>query len=297
MTARRKTLLTVSILLVIVAVAVAVGVWRVLGSAPEEVSLAGAVEVAQQAQAGEPTPDAETATTEVAPSEASSGDDASGDTPATGSDPAAPASDDAQNNDRGSSLETPTVAADGVDGSWEVDAETGTFTLEDATGSFVGFRVNEELARIGEFTAVGRTGAVSGTMEIAGERVTATEIAVDLTTLKTDDSHRDGAVQRALRTSQHPTATFTLTEELPIEGAAADGVAIATSASGDLTVNGMTQPVVVDISAQLVGELIAVVGSIEITFADFDVTIPRVPIVLSAEDHGIMEFQLLFRRR
>ena len=297
MTARRKTVLTVSILLVIVAVAVAVGVWRVLGSAPEEVSLAEAVDVAQQAQADEPTPDAGTATTEGSPSDASSGDDASGDTPATGSDPAAPASDDAQSSDNGSSLGTPTVAVDGVDGSWEVDAETGTFTLDDATGSFVGFRVNEELARIGKFTAVGRTGAVSGTMEIAGERVTATEIAVDLTTLKTDDSHRDGAVQRALRTSQHPTATFTLTEELPIEGAAADGVAIATSASGDLTVNGITQPVVVDISAQLVGELIAVVGSIEITFADFDVTIPRVPIVLSAEDHGIMEFQLLFRRR
>ncbi len=297
MTARRKTVLTVSILLMIVAVAVAVGVWRVLGSAPEEVSLAGAVEVAQQAQADEPTPDAETATTEVAPSEASSADDASGDTPATGADPAAPASDDAQSSDSGSSLGTPTVAADGVNGSWEVDAETGTFTLDDATGSFVGFRVNEELARIGEFTAVGRTGAVSGTMEIVGEHVTATEIAVDLTTLKTDDSHRDGAVQRALRTSQHPTATFTLTEELQIEGAAAGDVAIATSASGDLTVNGMTKPVVVDISAQLVGELIAVVGSIEITFADFDVTIPRVPIVLSAEDHGIMEFQLLFRRR
>lgn len=52
----------------------------------------------------------------------------------------------------------------------------------------------------------------------------------------------------------------------------------------------------IDIEAQLVGSVIAVVGSVEITFADFDVTVPQVPIVLSAEDHGIMEFQLLFRR-
>ena len=273
MTARRKTFLTVAILLLIVAAAVAVGVWRVLGSAPEEVSLDEAVEVAQQAQADEPAPDAETA----------------------------PASDEAQSSDSESSpdapaTDAPAVTVAGVDGSWEVDAETGTFTLEDATGSFVGFRVNEELARIGDFTAVGRTGAVSGTMVIVGERVTATEIVVDLTTLKTDDSHRDQAVQRALRTPQNPTATFTLTDELDIEGAAAGGVAVATSAPGNLTVNGITQPVVIDIEAQLVGDLIAVVGSVEIVFADFDVSIPQVPIVLSAEDHGILEFQILFRR-
>ncbi len=277
MTARRKTFLTVAILLLIVAAAVAVGVWRVLGSAPEEVSLDEAVEVAQQAQADEPAADAETASA------------------------SAPASDEAQSSDSESSpdapaTDAPAVAVAGVDGSWEVDAETGTFTLEDATGSFVGFRVNEELARIGEFTAVGRTGAVSGTMEIVGQRVTATEIVVDLTTLKTDDSRRDQAVQRALRTPQNPTATFALTDELDIEGAAAGGVAVATSAPGDLTVNGITLPVVIDIEAQLVGDLIVVVGSVEIVFADFDVSIPQVPIVLSAEDHGTMEFRLLFRR-
>ena len=277
MTARRKTFLTVAILLLIVAAAVAVGVWRVLGSAPEEVSLDEAVEVAQQAQADEPAPDAVTASASV------------------------PASDEAQSSDSESSpdavaADAPAVTVAGVDGSWEVDAETGTFTLEDATGSFVGFRVNEELARIGEFTAVGRTGAVSGTMEIVDERVTATEIVVDLTTLKTDDSRRDQAVQRALRTPQNPTATFALTDELDIEGAAAGGVAVATSAPGDLTVNGITLPVVIDIEAQLVGDLIAVVGSVEIVFADFGVSIPQVPIVLSAEDHGILEFQILFRR-
>ena len=93
-----------------------------------------------------------------------------------------------------------------------------------------------------------------------------------------------------------PTATFSLTEELSIDGAAEAGTAVTLSAAGDLTVNGITQPVVVDIEAQLVGSVIAVVGSVEIIFADFDVTVPQVPIVLSAEDHGIMEFQLLFRR-
>ncbi|MYJ48585.1 MAG: YceI family protein, partial [Acidimicrobiales bacterium] len=189
MSPRRRTVVTVLVLLAIVAAAAIVGVWRVLGDAPEEVSLAEAVEVAEQAQED---------------------------------------------------------AAAELDGTWAVDAESGEFTLDDATGSFAGFRVDEELARIGAFTAVGRTGDVSGTLVIAEESVTSVEIEVDLTTLRTDDSRRDGAVQRALGTSQHPTATFSLTEELHIDGAVELGGSISLMASGDLTVNGITQPVTID---------------------------------------------------
>ncbi|WP_420611197.1 YceI family protein [Candidatus Poriferisodalis sp.] len=302
MSPRRRTVVTVVVLIVIVAAAAAVGVWRVLGDAPEEVSLAGAVEVAEQAQA---EAEAEPATPDTG-SDARQGDDAaqdaedSSETGDAGDGDTGDGAADATGGDSGTDDDT---ASDGVamataelDGTWAVDAETGEFTLEDATGSFAGFRVDEELARIGAFTAVGRTGDVSGTLVIAEESVTSVEIEVDLTTLRTDDSRRDGAVQRALGTSQHPTATFSLSEELHIEGAVELGESISLMASGDLTVNGITQPVTIDIEAQLVGSLIAVVGSVEITFADFDVAVPQVPIVLSAEDHGIMEFQLLFRR-
>lgn len=294
MSPRRRKLLTVGVLLVIIAAVAALGVWRVLGDAPEEVSLAEAVEVAEQAQE-EPAP-ATTATT--------GGDDADG----AGSDSVAQAAEDpepeadvaAAGDDNGAdaveSSDEAVAATAALEGTWAVDTETGEFTLDEATGSFAGFRVDEELANIGAFTAVGRTGDVSGTLEIADEHVTAVEITVDLTTLQTDDRRRDGAVQRALGTSQHPTAMFSLTEELRIEGAVESGAPVSLAATGDLTVNGITHPVVIDIEAQLVGSLIAVVGSVEITFADFDVTVPQVPIVLSAEDHGIMEFLLLFRR-
>ena len=300
MSPRRRTVVTVVVLLVIVAAAAAVGVWRVLGDAPEEVSLAGAVEVAEQAQEN-PDPPA-SPTTAAASGDVAGNDDAAPD--AAGGDGGGVDDGDsagvsgASDGDTDES-EAPAAAMTStaeLDGTWAVDAETGEFTLEDATGSFAGFRVDEELARIGAFTAVGRTGDVSGTLEITEESVTSVEIEVKLTTLRTDDSRRDGAIQRALRTSQHPTAAFSLTEELSIKGAAEAGTAVTLSAAGNLTVNGITQPVVIDIEAQLVGSVIAVVGSVEITFADFDVTIPQVPIVLSAEDHGIMEFQLLFRR-
>ena len=301
MSPRRRTVLTVGVLLVIVAAAAALGVWRVLGNAPEEVSLAEAVEDAELAQ-DEPataTPSAGTAPADGgsdAPADSDTASDTgSSDGAGTGeSDSAAGAGTGDTDADVAPEIAVTSTAE--LDGTWAVDAETGEFTLEDATSSFAGFRVDEELASVGAFTAVGRTGDVSGTLEIADEHVTSAEIAVDLTTLQTDDRRRDGAVQRALGTSQHPTATFVLTGGLPIEGAIESGEPVSIGAPGDLTVNGITQPVVVDIEAQLVGSVIAVVGSVEITFADFDVTVPQVPIVLSAEDHGIMEFQLLFRR-
>ena len=296
--------MTVVVLLVIVAAAAAIGVWRVLGDAPDEVSLAEAEELAEQLQedaGSEPAapdtgsdaaedesgaPDSDDGGDAGVADDAGAGDgDAAAESAAGGSDPDEAAAPDA------------TVASTAeLDGTWTVDAETGKFTLEDATGSFAGFRVDEELARIGAFTAVGRTGDVSGTLEIADEHVTSVEIEVDLTTLRTDDSRRDGAVQRALGTSQHPAATFSLTTELDIGGAVESGEPVSLAAPGDLTVKGITQPVTINIEARLVGSVIAVVGSVEITFADFDVTVPQVPIVLSAEDHGIMEFLLLFRR-
>jgi len=300
MSPRRRTVVTVVVLLAIVAAAAIIGVWRVLGDAPEEVSLAEAVEVAEQAQENPDPPASPTtaaASREVAGNDDAAPDAADGDAAGVDDGDSAGVSGASDgDSDAAAAADAAMTSTAELDGTWAVDAETGEFTLDDATGSFAGFRVDEELARIGAFTAVGRTGDVSGTLVIAEESVTSVEIEVDLTTLRTDDSRRDGAVQRALGTSQHPTATFSLTEELHIDGAVELGESISLMASGDLTVNGITPPVTIDIEAQLGGSVIAVVGSVEITFADFDVTVPQVPIVLSAEDHGIMEFQLLFRR-
>ena len=301
MSPRRRTMLTVGVLLVIVAAAAALGLWRVLGNAPGEVSLAEAVEDAELAQeeSAPAAPSAATTPSDDGSDPAASGDaasDAEGSVGAGTDESDSAAGAGTGDTDEDVAPETAVTSTAELAGTWAVDAETGEFTLEDATGSFAGFRVDEELASVGAFTAVGRTGDVSGTLEIADEHVTSADIAVDLTTLQTDDRRRDSAVQRALGTSQHPTATFVLTEELPIEGAIESGEPVSIAVPGDLTVNGITQPVVVDIEAQLVGSVIAVVGSVEITFADFDVTVPQVPVVLSAEDHGIMEFQLLFKR-
>ncbi len=67
-------------------------------------------------------------------------------------------------------------------------------------------------------------------------------------------------------------------------------------AAGDLTVKGITNRVAIELEAQLVDDVIVVVGQIPVVFADFDVVVPSAPIVLSAEDNGIIELQLFFTR-
>jgi hypothetical protein len=47
------------------------------------------------------------------------------------------------------------------------------------------------------------------------------------------------------------------------------------------------------IEAQLVESTVVVVGSVDIVFADFDVAVPSAPAVVSAEDNGVLEVQLL----
>ena len=55
-----------------------------------------------------------------------------------------------------------------VSGDWSVDTTTGIFSFEEATATFAGFRVEEELAQIGAATAVGRSPEVSGSVTIDG---------------------------------------------------------------------------------------------------------------------------------
>ncbi|MEM8922693.1 MAG: YceI family protein [Actinomycetota bacterium] len=187
-------------------------------------------------------------------------------------------------------------AADGVAGVWTVDTETGEFDYESATGSFVGFRIEEELRAVGSTTAVGRTGTIDGALTIEGDTVVEAGFEVDLTTITTETSNRDDNVQDALETAQFPTASFALTAPIELGTGAADGEAVTATAEGDLTIHGVTRPVEFALDAQLVDETIVVVGSTLISFADFDVEVPNGGPVISVDDVGVVELQLLFTR-
>jgi polyisoprenoid-binding protein YceI len=182
-----------------------------------------------------------------------------------------------------------------VDGTWNVDTSLGSFT--DFTDSFVGYRVQEQLANIGGNTAVGRTPDVSGSLTIAGTKVTAVTIEANLTTLKSDDNRRDGQLSRqGIETGTFPTATFTLTSPIDLGSVPADGAEIDVSASGQLTLHGQTKDVQIPLKAKLSGSTIVVNGSLDIAFADYGISKPNSFAVLSIADTGTLELHLLFTK-
>jgi polyisoprenoid-binding protein YceI len=184
----------------------------------------------------------------------------------------------------------------GLDGTWSVDASIGSFS--DFSSSWVGYRVDETLAGNRANTAVGRTPGVSGTLSLSGTKITSVEITADLTALRSDDQRRDGQLQRqGIQTAQFPEAAFKLTSPIDLGAVPSDGQAITATATGELTLHGVTRAVQVPIQARLSGDVVTVVGSLEIQFADYSIDRPTSFAVLSVEDHGTIELQLHFRHQ
>jgi len=187
------------------------------------------------------------------------------------------------------------AAPDTFDGVWAIDTETGS--LDDASASFAGYRIQEELGDIGTNLAVGRTRNVQGSMTIAGTSATALDVTVDMASLRSDDERRDSQLaSRGLETARFPTATFTLVEPILVPSVPSQGESVSATAVGDLTLHGVTQRVEVPVSAQWTGAHIEVAASLELTLADFDIEPPTGFLVLSIADTGTLELHLLFRR-
>lgn len=182
----------------------------------------------------------------------------------------------------------PAAQAAGVDGTW---------TLSGQGESFVGYRVEEELATIGYKEAVGRSPTIEATITIAGGQLTGVTVTADLRDLKSDDSRRDGALRnQALESNAFPMATFELTEPIAVPDGLAAGEPISVEANGTLTLHGVTREVTIPIEAELANGVLVVVGSLPIVFADYDIAQPRSPILVSIEDNGVMELQLFLVR-
>lgn len=169
----------------------------------------------------------------------------------------------------------------------DADAAAGTWTVSD--GSFAGYRLDEVLQ--GEdVTVTGRTEDVTGSVTVADGAITAADVEVQMATVATDEGNRDAYFRdNALEVEQFPTATFVLTDPATIEEGAT-----SVALTGELTVHGVTQPATVDAEVAgdaTTGDPVQVVGSVPITFADFDVEAPDLGFV-TVEDEGSIEFSL-----
>ncbi len=191
----------------------------------------------------------------------------------------------------------PAPSADPVEGVWTTDPTDPTASSTSGPASFVGYRVREELANIGATEAVGRTADVSGSLTIEGTTISKVEITADLTTLQSSSDNRDRQLGRqALETATFPTATFVLTTPIELGSEPVQGQVIETTATGDLTLHGVTKSVQVPLQARLEGNSIVVAGSLRIAFADFGIAKPQAMLVLSVEDAAVMELLIHFTR-
>jgi len=171
------------------------------------------------------------------------------------------------------------VNADDLTGTWNIGAD-----------SFAGYRVDEVLQG-NDVTVTGRTSDVTGELTVDALSLTAATITVDVASIATDESARDAYFRdTAMEVGDFPTATFTLTGPVTLEAPVA-GVAQTLSATGDLTMHGVTQPVTVSLQAALTETGGQVVGSIPVTFSDYGVDAPDLGFV-SVEDAGSVEFSL-----
>ena len=150
--------------------------------------------------------------------------------------------------------------------------------------------MREEFASIGVADAVGRTGEVTGTAEVDGDRITEAELETDMTTLVSDESRRDDALrERGIETARFPQSQFSLTEPVGLTRR-------NQTVRGELTLHGETQSIAVKVSAQrLGGDTIELAGSAPIAFADFGIEPPSVAGVVTVEDEGTLEFKLRLR--
>ena len=170
---------------------------------------------------------------------------------------------------------------------------TGTWLA--TSDSTVGYRVKEVLGGV-DTEGVGRTNQVNGSLTIQDTTLLSTVFEIDVASITSDSSKRDAQFAvRIMDVATYPTANFRLLTPIDLGTIPADGQKITATAFGELTLHGVTNQVSFDITATIDNGIIGVLGSIEITFADYGIANPSNGFVTTG-DTGLLEFVLAFQK-
>ena len=187
--------------------------------------------------------------------------------------------------DDSSSATTQAAAPTSLGGTWKVVAGSGN----EATSA--GYRVQEKFAAgVAKVTAAGRTPDVTGTVTVVGKNVTAAKLNVNMTTLTSNKSQRDNQIRnRGIETNKFPTATFTLTSPVRLP-TFSEGKVFKTSATGNLTLHGVTKKVTIPLNAKESGSTFFVQGSLPIVMSDYSIQPPSIGGFVTVDGNGSLEF-------
>ncbi|MET8162594.1 YceI family protein [Sphaerisporangium sp. NPDC005289] len=171
-----------------------------------------------------------------------------------------------------------------LDGTWQVSPE-----------SVAGFRVEQTVLGLTS-DVVGRTEGVTGSVVIAHGRVTEADLRIDLRALTSDDKKPAPQFGVSLETGRFPDATVGLARPVSLNDRLAFGAATTVSATGRLTLHGVTREVTTRLSARRDATDLRIAGSIPVAFADWGIARPvGVPFFGDLADHGVAEFLLVLR--
>ncbi len=163
------------------------------------------------------------------------------------------------------------------------------------------YRVREQLANLTlPNDAVGETNQVSGAVVVLPDGsidTTASQFIVDMASITSDSSRRDNYVRgNVLQTSQYPQAVFVPTRVEGLSMPPPESGEVNYQLIGDLTIRDVTREVSWTVTGTVDGDRAVGQAITSFTFADFNLTQPRVPIVLSIEDEIKLELDLVLQR-
>ena len=163
------------------------------------------------------------------------------------------------------------------------------------------FRVREQLVNVSlPNDAIGKTREFTGTLVIKPDGTIVSpesKFVVNMGTLATDRSQRDNFIKRSvLQTDQYPTTVFVPTQVTGLPTPLPQSGQVSFKLTGDLTIRNVTKPVTWDVTAQVQGNQVTGQATTTFKFADFNLTQPRVPVVLSIEDNIKLELDVTLQR-
>jgi polyisoprenoid-binding protein YceI len=160
------------------------------------------------------------------------------------------------------------------------------------------YRVQEELAQVGETEAVGETQAIIGQFGFGedGLPLPCSRFDVDLRTLQSDQAKRDNYLyQNTLEAEKYPLATFVLRAVEGMEAPLEEGQEMTLRLIGDLTLRDVTKLVAWEAQVSLVDEALTGTAATMFEMPDFGIEPPSVPVVLSLEETIRLEVDLTAR--
>ena len=169
-------------------------------------------------------------------------------------------------------------------------------------GTRARYKVQEQLAGISfPSEAVGTTQSVTGTIVVNpdGSIAPQSKLVIDLRTLTSDQSMRDGYVQgRTLETDKFPMLELVpkravgLPAPLPAGGQAQAGFQLVT----DMTVHGVKKEVTWNVVATFASDMVSGRATTTVDFATFNMTKPTLARLLSVDDKIQLEIEFKSKR-